>query len=373
LLLEADLDRVSVDRIYDELRRPPFGVREGLLPLIVAIYLAAHWQETSVYEDGTFLLKVGGDEFQGLNKEPEAFSLQHCSVSGVRLEIYHQLANVINAQTNQRPDVLTVVRPLVSFAISLPEYVRYAREALSPQARRVRDLLFSARQPMTLLFRDLPEALGLPAVKTETCEKQQLTDLVTGLTAAVAELRDAYPALLTRIRGGLQGAFGWNGNFDEFRKLIARRSVVIGNHIVDLDLKAFVLRLRDTVLTDTQWIESVATLVSKKVPERWCDIDETFFFERLAALIARFKRLESLRFDGDTVDAWRLSHCLRLTVTRPDGSEADEVFHWGPEDDHRFQFVEQALNELILDHGKIALVAAARLFLQQQAINEEDY
>jgi len=371
LLLEADLDRVPVDRIYDELRRPPFGVRDGLLPLLVAVYLAAHWQETSVYEDGTFLLKVGGDEFQKLNKEPEAFTLQHCSVSGIRLEVYHQLAKILRSETDQRPDVLTVVRPLVSFAVSLPEYVRYARETLSLQARNVRDLLFAARQPVTLLFRDLPEALGLPEVKTETFRSERTADFVKGLTEVIAELRDAYPALLARIREGFQEAFGLKGDFEQFRKSITGRSMAVGDHIVDMDLKAFVFRLRDSALADVQWIESVATLVAKKAPERWRDTDEMFFFERLAVLVPRFKRVEAISFNGDARDAEKSRRCLRLTVTRPDGSEADEVLHWSPEEDHNLHSVEKVFSKLIQDHGKIALAAAARLFWYQQTVNEE--
>jgi hypothetical protein len=372
MLMEADLDRVPVNRIYDELRRPPLGVRDGLIPLIVAVYLAAHWQETSVYEDGTFLLKVGGDEFQRLNKEPEAFALQHCSVSGVRLEVYHQLGKALGTKTNKRPDVLTVVRPLVSFAVSLPDYARHAQEALSLQSRKVRDLLLTARQPVTLLFKDLPEALGLPVVKTETFGGNQITDFVTRLTETIAELRDAYRVLLIRIRGGLQDAFGIGGGAEEFRNLIAKRSASIAYSIVDLDLKAFVLRLGDTTLTDTQWIESIATLVAKKAPERWRDRDEEVFFEHLAGFVPRFKRVESIGFNGAVVDVEKFNRCLRLTVTRPDGSEADEVLYWGPEDDHRFQRAEQALHKVIRDHGKIALAAAARLFWQQQAVNEKE-
>lgn len=371
LLRKADLDPVPVNLIYDELRRPPLGVRDGLLPLLVAVYLAAHWQETSVYEDGTFLLRVGGDEFQRLNKEPEAFSLQHCSVGGVRLEVYHQLGKMLGAETNYRPDVLTVIRPLVSFVVSLPEYVRHAREPLSPVSRKVRDLLLAARQPPTLLFKELPEALGLPAVKTETFTDDQVTDLVTGLTEAIAELRAAYPELLARIRGGLQDAFGLTGNREEFRKIISNRSAAIADRIFSLDFKAFVLRLGDTTLGDTQWVESIATLVAKKAPERWHDMDEAVFSDHLAALVPRFKRVESIGFNRAAVDPEEFTRCIRLTVTRPDGSEADEILHWTPEDDHRLQHVEATLNSIIREHGKVALAATARLFLQQQTLTEE--
>lgn len=371
LLLKADLDRVSVDSIYDELRRPPFGVRDGLLPLLVAVYLAGHWQETSVYEEGTFLLKVGGEEFQRLNKEPEEFALQHCSVSGVRLAVYDQLGRVLGADTNQRPDVLTIVRPLVSFVVSLPEYVRYAREVISPRSRKVRDLLISARQPATLLFKELPEALGFPIVKSDNFVEGQISDLVEGLTEAIAELRNAYPALICRIRSGLQGAFSHDGEFDEFRKALAIRSATIAGYIHDLDFKAFVLRLGDSVLSDTQWLESVATLVGKKSPERWRYTDEAIFFENLEALVPRFLRVESIHFSGSPLGDDQFKRRVRLTVTRPDGSEVQEVLNWSQEDDQRLESVEAALRSIIDEHGKIALAAAAGLLWQQHHIVED--
>jgi hypothetical protein len=34
-------------------------VRDGLIPLMLAIYLAAYWHHTAVYEDGTYLEQVG--------------------------------------------------------------------------------------------------------------------------------------------------------------------------------------------------------------------------------------------------------------------------------------------------------------------------
>ncbi|QSV45483.1 hypothetical protein [Geobacter benzoatilyticus] len=372
LLLKADLDTVSVDRIYDELRRSPLGVRDGLLPLLVAVYLAGHWEETSVYEDGTFLLKVGGEQFQRLNKEPEMFALQHCSVSGVRLAVYDQLSRAFGADTTQRPDVLTVIRPLVSFAVSLPEYVRHAREVLSPRSRKVRDLLFAARKPATLLFKELPEALGFPMVNTECFSDDQISDLVEGVTEAIAELRNAYPALLCRIRNGLQDAFNSRGDFDEFRSSLAIRSAAIADHIYDLDFKAFVLRLGDSALPDTQWIESVATLVAKKSPERWRNTDEAVFFENLEAFVPRYLRVESIYFDGDVAGGGQSRRCVRLTVTRPDGSEAQEVLNWRPEDDHRLESVKTALRLLIGEHGQIALAAAAGLLWQQQHGAEDE-
>lgn len=372
LLLNADLDSVKVESIYAELRRPPYGVRDGLLPLLVAVYLAGHWQETSVYEDGTFLLKVGGDEFQRLHKESEAFSLQHCSVSGVRLSVYEHLTRALGSESSQRPDVLTVVRPLVTFVVSLTEYVRNAREVLSPSARKVREILLNTQQPITLLFKELPEALGLSAVTADAYTEKQVKELVSSLTEVIAELRNAYPSLLSRIRSGLQDAFGLQGDFGEFRASLAARSAAIADHIYDLDFKSFVLRLGDTALHDTQWIESVATLVAKRAPERWKNTDEATFFENLSALVPRFSRVESLRFNNISGEGDSLKRCIRLTVTRPDGTEAEDTLHWKPEDDQNLKRAEAALQRLVNDYGNLALAAAAGLLYQQQCVADDE-
>ena len=67
-------------QIFASLRAAPYGVRDGFLPLLLALYLAGQWDQTAVYEDGTFVEKPGANVFQRLAKEPEAFHLQHCSV-----------------------------------------------------------------------------------------------------------------------------------------------------------------------------------------------------------------------------------------------------------------------------------------------------
>jgi hypothetical protein len=127
----------------------------------------------------------------------------------------------------------------------------------------------------------------------------------------------------------------------------------------------------DQSLADKEWIESIATLVSRKSPERWRDSDEVVFFENLSFLVPRFLRVEATGFNGAALDPEKSKRCIRFTVTRPDGSEADEVLYWTPEDDQRIQEVEKALNLIICDHGNIALAAAAQLFFQKQVVDDK--
>ena len=364
LLVEKELGRVSVDRIYEELRRPPYGVKDGLLPLLISVFLAGHWQETSIYEDGTFVLEMDSDVFQRLNKEPEAFELQHCSISGVRLEVYRELARVLGGEVGARVDILTVIRPLVSFAVSLPEYVRRCR-SLSREAKGILDLLLESREPATLLFKELPTALGLPAVTTDGFEHEQVADLVRELTEKTAELRNAYPTLLKRIGDAILASFDWEGSIVGFRKLISERAMAVKDQIVDLELKAFANRIGDLTLQDTKWVESVAALAGQKAAERWGESDETRFFEQLAGHSARFRRVESMVFGGSN-GRYNGGRCVRFTVTRPTGEEVEEVVYWGESEERGLSKASEAIQEVINEYGPITMAAAAEILFAQK-------
>ena len=60
-------------------------------------------------------------------------------------------------QDKDQPQLLDVVRPLCVFAAGLPKYVQKTMH-LSGIARQVRDALLNAREPATLLFRELPKS-----------------------------------------------------------------------------------------------------------------------------------------------------------------------------------------------------------------------
>ena len=46
---------MKVPAILDKLRDAPIGARDGLIPLILALYMAAKRNETALFEEGTYL------------------------------------------------------------------------------------------------------------------------------------------------------------------------------------------------------------------------------------------------------------------------------------------------------------------------------
>ena len=165
VLLKSGADnKIPVTELFAALKKPPFGVREGLIPLLLAIYFVAHRQDLAIFEEGTFLREVRGDDFYRLIKAPEYFEIQHSAIEGVRASVFDRLISVLGIQQTsdeQNSRILDVVQPLCNFVVQLPEYVHNTQK-LSQEAIVVRDKLMLAQEPAPLLFRDLPIACGHP-------------------------------------------------------------------------------------------------------------------------------------------------------------------------------------------------------------------
>lgn len=359
ILKEADKP-VAYDVLANRLRGSDFGMRDGLIPLVIAIYLRARWHETAVYEDGTYLEQVGGPEFTRINKEPEHFEFQHCAIEGVRAELYVQLGAALETRLSERPALLDIVRPLMTFVgKQLPDYSRRTRR-LSAAAVAARTALLSGRDPSALLFAHLPKAFGLDPIDPHTPPGSKAVDrYVKAMATSIRELRDCYPRLLGRLAEAVGTALETDLDLASQRASILLRARALGPALVEPELRAFVLRLADEKLDDTAWLESLASFVARKPPERWTDSDEEEFHQRLTFYSRRFRQVEAIHFPGQGDD----DNAYRLAVTCADGRQVERIFRTTAEQEEAIKRAEAELAPLLARAGRIGRIAAARLLL----------
>jgi hypothetical protein len=231
-ILEERADqKISVEFIFDELRKPPYGVRDGLLPLLLLVTILEHQHQIAVYEDGTFKSQIIGPDILRLTKDPSCFELQLVKIEGLRLEVFDKLTELFSPTKNSpsRRQVLDIVRPLCRFVAELSVYALQTSK-LSDRARQVRQAILHAREPGRLLFADLPAACGLPEfVPTAKRSKNdaQIVDFVTTLQRCLEELKIALPSLRFRICRMIANTFGLNHSSSDFqraRDLLAQRT-----------------------------------------------------------------------------------------------------------------------------------------------------
>jgi hypothetical protein len=373
-LRAAEGGRVPYAELADAIRGGRYGVREGLVPLLIAIYVSAHWHSTAVYEEGSYLDQVGGPEFNRIVKEPEHFAFQHCAIEGIRAGVFARLAQAIGVERSaEQLDLLDVVRPLVQFVARLPDHARRTRR-LSARTVAIRTALVGAQDPTSLVFEELPAACDLePIDETATLDPDTVDRFVQTVEIAIRELRDCYSTLLERVAQVIGAALDLSGSLGEIRAVAMTRAAHALPAVIEPELKAFLMRLGDTSLPDRAWIESLASLVAKKPPERWADPDESEFEHRLPQLVRRFRRVEATLFEGSP-DNKIADHATayRLVVTAGDGREVEEVLRASEQDGPTLKRLERELGALLQRHGRLGALAAARALMTSISQSEAD-
>ncbi len=369
-LLETRPDaRVPVDHVLRELAAPPFGVRAGLAPVLIAVLVVAHEEELAVYENDAFLQRVGGLDLQRMIKAPESFSLQLCKLVGVRADVFDALLRLLGSDgpETRQPTLLDVVRPLCVFASKLPPYAAKTRH-LSATAIAVRTALLEAREPATLLFRDLPQACGFePFLADASKSWTRVSAFASSLRAAIDELRAAYPKLLESMRSDLVGALDPAGPRSELRAAVAACGEDLRLRVVDVRLKGFCMRLADSNLGDSEWLEALGAFVCSKPPSRWTDLDVDSFRSELARLVALLRRVQAASFAQDASSS---SVSIRIAVTFSNGADVAQVIQLGQEDEPRAAEIEATISRMLAADGRIAIAAASRAI--KQALEPRD-
>jgi hypothetical protein len=365
-ILDSHADsRVSVERLFDELRRPPFGIRDGVLPVLLVILLIEYQQELAMYENGTFLSRLGPEEVLRATKRPSTFELQMCRLKGVRLNVFRDLLDVLRIMDSGESKLLDVVRPLCVFVAGLPQYSRTTK-LLPESTLRVRSTILEAKEPSALLFRELPMALGLEPFKAIVANFQDRADDVrarqfaASLKAALNDLRQALPRLHDRMRSAIVQAFDYPDKFDvTFRALLSERAENLLLGLRDLDLKAFCLRLADRILPEGDWLESVGSYLASTPPSRWKDSDEITFHERLQATVEKFRRVESVAFGSSTNQPG--GSLFRIALTARDGQERDRVVRIEKTEEKRGKDLEKRIASLLKGNSRVSVYALSRL------------
>lgn len=361
-ILEDQKDnRISVASLFTEIRKPPYGVREGLASIFLTIFAVIHEQDLAFYENGSFLREVSGHDFRRLIKSPASFDVQLSRVSGLRAELFATLHTMLEltTQENQQVKLLDIVRPLFVLAARLPEYTRKTKN-LSEKARAVRSVLLTAREPATFLFRDLPQACGFAPFGTEVEGSDDAARFVQILKDALDELKSAYSMLLIRIEQSVTNDFDIRS--DQFRETLAGRAVNIATKISEPRLKSFCLRLIDTNLPKTEWIESLGSFVCSKIPASWIDMDENRFKIELNQLCNRFQHVEATLFHKNLHR--HDESAIRIAITQSDGREFDQVLFAMPDEEEIVKDIEGEILKIIEYNKNIGLIAASRVLWQ---------
>lgn len=334
-LLESQEGSITLERIYELWRRKPYGVKEGLLPILALAYLMANRSRIAVYVEGMFVAELtdaGVDEWL---QEPARISWKLVRMDTGAKKLLTKLASRLE-ETLQRPvgaDPLDSARALVSLTLSMPQWTQRTSR-VSERTRAIRSVLVRASDPVKVIFSDLPELLGT----------READALVTAVGEVIAELESAYPAALRSMEERLLRAIDHAGDWEALHE----RAQVVQGISGDLKVDAFASHLR-TYRGRRDDIEGMVALAVSKPPQSLTDHDFDHAALQLAKWAFEFRQVEAL-----AAVQGREGHRQALAVVFGGGRTVSGTFDVADRDSHSVT----ALANRILDRYSTGDVSA---------------
>ena len=363
---------VGLSEIYELWQGPPFGIKDGLLPVLGAAFILSNDRLLACYREGVFRARMTDLDADYLAKDPTAIRLRWMDLSEVSRRLLSEMANIVrefdaeNRLTNLEP--IDVAKGLVAIYDRLPEWVGRTQR-LSPNAKRVRHLFKQAKDPNQLLFDDIPRALkGGDALG----EGETVRRVADSVRVGLAELCRAYPSMLHRLRETLLAELRVPNvsqpMLAELRARAANISGVSGDH----RLEAFVVRLARFQGSDAD-MESLASMAVSKPPVGWVDADIDRAAVELAVLAQRFVRTEAFARVKGRPDKRHAMAVVVGMVGRPEPvhDEFDVSDGERGEVDSLIAQVEEALEHSGEGRRNVILAALAELSAQYLRVDEE--
>jgi len=289
----------SFAELGPDLKAPPYGIKEGVLPILYATAFLCYQHELALYEDNVYAPYFTDQHLERFVKRPDYFTVQRFRISGMRATIFRQYVKALYGDTEQSKSLISIVKPLAKFMAELPEYSKYTNN-MSPIAQKVRKVFELAKSPEEVLFNILPKACGVDAISPNKVDEDSLKGFSAILMGALRELKYAYPNLLTDLTNNITQALLPHNKVElsiaELRQKLLGRFDGLSQYTVDVKgLKAFLLHICMIGESDERWLESLLLFLANKPAKKWSDIDRDGVDLKLAKYSRRLLDLRSLQ------------------------------------------------------------------------------
>ena len=273
-------------------RKPPYGVKDGLLPVLSVAFILSQQEKLAIYREGLFKARFDDVDVDYLAKDSSTIQIRWMDLSDIARRLLSEMAAIVRDldETNQLAQLepIDVARGLVVIYDLLPQWSKRTMR-LSANAVRIRDMFKRARDPNKFLFDDIPETLGQDISQIDA---EALHHVVKNVRDGLTELVRAYPLMLHRLRDIMLSELQVPNISPQSLNELHDRAQNIRQVVGDFKLEAFIGRLSQFDDNDTS-IEDIASLAANKPPRHWIDIDLDRTTVELAELSQKFLRAET--------------------------------------------------------------------------------
>jgi len=353
---------IAVSELYALWRGRPFGIKDGLLPILVVAFILSHRNTLAVYRDAIFRARFDDVDVDYLSKDPAVVQVRWMDLSDVSRRLLSGMAEIVRTLDDKNTLVhlepIDVARGLIAIFDQLPLWIRRTMR-LSANAIRVRDIFKRARDPNQFLFDDIP-AIAEADLRQATVD--DLQRVIDGLHDGLQELVLAYPSMLHRLRDMMLADLEVPNLAPHSLAELRERAINVRQLAGDFHVEAFVSRLSHFDGSDSAF-EGIASLAANKPPRDWVDPDLDRAAVDIADMAQKFLRAETFaRVKGRT----EKRHAIAVVIGiegRP--TPLFEEFHVGESDRNDVNAIISLINVALVGseakRKNVVLAALAEL------------
>ena len=282
---------IAVAELFNEWSKPPFGVKDGLMPLLAVAFVLSQRDKLAVYREGVFKAKFDDVDVDYLAKDAATIQLRWMDLTDVSRRLLSDMAQIVHELDGDNklahPEPIDVARGLVSIYDQLPRWTKRTMR-LSTNAVHIRDIFKRAHDPNKFLFDDIPATLG---EDIGLGREEDLHRVIASVRGGLEELIRAYPEMLHRLRETMLGELQVPNISPQSIAELRDRANNIRQLAGDFRLDAFVGRLSQFAASDDSF-EGIASLAANKPPRDWVDPDLDQAAIELADMAQKFLRAE---------------------------------------------------------------------------------
>lgn len=348
----------SLIELNKELFAPPYGMKEGVLPLLYGVALLAYSDELAISEEGAYVPHMNFGHMERFLKRPDTFKVQQVRIEGVNREIIMAYSKALFNDGGER-SILEIAKPIAKFIHGLSGYAQQTA-TLSPAASSLRDVFKLSKSPVQLLLKDLPDALGID-------QENIGSKLPTLLVEALRELKYVHSDMVQQMVEHIADTFAVSEKeTKEVRRAISSRSYGLEKFSVDEQgVRGLIVRVQREQLTDEEWVEGLLMFLGGKPSHRWNDATKSAAEYKLTTLVGKLRDLEKLRFGyEDAANRGEDSDVYLLKSSKLRSTENDEVIVVDPQTKEAAAVVKAQLKDVLGSNefdDKVAIAALAEL------------
>lgn len=271
---------VDLTELYEIWDKPPFGIKNGVKPLLLVYFFLTNKECLSFYQDGIYEPILTPEILELLLAAPKHMKVRYHRIEKANTELSKALFGVLQSYDSSLSgsDPLSIARSLVKIVLTQPKWVQITSRA-SAEAKRFREAVVKAHDPLELIFTDLP-------VVFNTFTPSEIVD---GTVRVLNELMHLNPELLQEVRETLYRAIDGDKDLEDLRNRAKR----IADLTSQLQLKRFINDIAGYTGSD-QDVEKILGLASGKMVGKWTDLDIVNAKLKISELAFSFRHLEGI-------------------------------------------------------------------------------